>query len=96
MKPHMRHAGIAKPGAADLFRHAMATHMMEAGADIPHLFSHLNPDLIPHLILNRGSFAGEGVELGGFGEAVDPSIRKNMAEPLAKSVPARPKNSLLR
>lgn len=34
VKLYMYHAGITKPGAAHLFRHAMATHMMEAGADI--------------------------------------------------------------
>jgi integrase/recombinase XerD len=34
VKKYLRAAGIAKPGAAHLFRHAMATHMLTNGADI--------------------------------------------------------------
>ena len=34
VKKYLRAAGVAKPGAAPLFRHAMATHMLENGADI--------------------------------------------------------------
>jgi integrase/recombinase XerD len=34
VKKYLRAAGIDKPGAAHLFRHAMATHMLENGADI--------------------------------------------------------------
>jgi integrase/recombinase XerD len=34
VKKYLRAAGVAKPGAAHLFRHAMATHMLENGADI--------------------------------------------------------------
>ena len=34
IKKHLRAAGVDKPGAAHLFRHAMATHMLMNGADI--------------------------------------------------------------
>jgi integrase/recombinase XerD len=34
VKRYMEFAGIAKPGATHLFRHACATHMLENGADI--------------------------------------------------------------
>jgi integrase/recombinase XerD len=34
VKKYMEHAGIHKPGAAHLIRHAAATHMYEAGADL--------------------------------------------------------------
>ena len=34
VKKYLYHAGIDKPGACHLFRHAMATHMLDNGADI--------------------------------------------------------------
>ena len=34
IKKHLHAAGVTKPGAAHLFRHAMATHMLTNGADI--------------------------------------------------------------
>ena len=37
VKRHIKNAGITVPGACHLFRHAMATHMMENGADIRYI-----------------------------------------------------------
>ena len=34
IKRYLRQAGIDKAGSCHLFRHAMATHMLEEGADI--------------------------------------------------------------
>ena len=34
VKRHLDAAGITQPGSCHLFRHAMATHMLEGGADI--------------------------------------------------------------
>lgn len=37
VKRHLEHAGLQQPGACHLFRHAMATHMLENGADIRYI-----------------------------------------------------------
>ncbi len=37
IKNYMRQAGVVKRGACHLFRHAMATHMLEGGADIRYI-----------------------------------------------------------
>ena len=37
MKKYIEQAGIGKPGACHIFRHTMATLMLDNGADIRHI-----------------------------------------------------------
>lgn len=59
VKKHMTYAGIIKPGAAHLLRHACATHMLEGGADIRYIQAMLghasleSTDIYTHVAVDK-------------------------------------------
>ena len=59
IREYKQKAGISKPGGCHLFRHAMATHMLENGADIRYIqemlgHSNLSSTQIYTKVSNRG------------------------------------------
>ena len=97
MKRYMALAGIARPGAAHLLRHACATHMLENGADIRYiqaLLGHANlntTEIYTHVSIDKLKAihaATHPARLSGLGKAQAQAQDENAATALLAALAA--------